>query len=792
MSLSLAGMVSNVLNSASQHARDDGPKADPSRASGAEMVARDGRGFSFKKARLAVEAAGGMARVILEQEFANPYDTVLDVTYRMPLPDDAAVAGYSFELQGRRIHGEIDTKQNARERYTQAVASGHSAALLESQRSNFFTQEIGNIPPKESITVRITLEQKLTYLPDGHWEFRFPTVIGPRYLAHKHSDVATVTATDKSALSVRMDLDLRVADVLPAGETVASSTHRLRVRHASGGRSIEAAFEEGSGVRLDRDIVVRWKVASRTVGLSIVTGRPEAKKPHARSAYGLLTVTPPEPDAMEACPRDLLVLIDTSGSMAGQNLAQAKRAVLALLDTLGERDQFELIEFSDAPRNYLQQPVFASKAAKQNAVAWVSNLEAGSCTEMYTAIQAALARVRAGSQRQVLVLTDGYIGNEREIIQHLSARRPEGCRLHVVGIGAAVNRALTQPLARAGRGIETLLDDSTSDVERSILPLARRMALPILTDVEVFGDALLEQATAYLPDVFQGSPLLASLKLRPEGGMLNVKGMTATGIWTHSVLVPQTAAGAGEPMVVSLYARECVQDLETRWAMNSGDTASIDAEIETIGMVFQIVTRKTSFVAIDTDKVHARRGFASDDVPQELPHGMLALAAPARATAMHPASPRPGMFMPAPAMSMGAPPPTQSAPAPRASMQSPMAPRSAPAMPMLDDADDEATLVHAESLSVSQEAAPDTARMPAPLQPAEVRIAQAPAANIPQQAPAAITPQQAPAAITPQQAPAALTPPQAPATPYRTLAIVAFIVALLLALVVLYFMLRGR
>jgi Ca-activated chloride channel homolog len=753
MSLSLPGMFFNVLNSSSRSAGDDGAKANqPGRSSGAEMVAADGRGFSFKKARLSVEAAGGLARVTLEQEFANPYDTVLDVTYRMPLPDDAAIAAYAFELEGRRIHGEIDTKQKARERYVEAVASGHTAALLESQRANFFTQEIGNIPPKQTITVRITLEQKLTYLPDGQWEFRFPTVIGPRYLGtnDKHADVATETTA--SGLSASMAMDLRVGDTIAAGGSIASPTHKLRVRHATGGRSLEAAFEEGSGVRLDRDIVVRWKVATHGVGLSIVTGRPEAKKPHARSAYGLLTVTPPEPGAMEASARDLIVLIDTSGSMAGANLAQAKRAVHSLLDTLTERDQFELIEFSDAPRNYLPQPVVASIEEKRKAYAWVSALEAASCTEMYTAIQAALARIRVGSQRQVLVLTDGYIGNEREIVQHLSARRPEGCRLHVIGIGSAVNRALTQPLARAGRGIETLLDDSTLEVERAILPLARRMAQPILTDVEISGDALIEKATAYLPDVFQGAPLIASLKLRPEGGQLNVKGMTASGPWTDTVQVPAQAAGAGEPMAVSLYAREAVQDLETRWAMTS-DVASIDAEIETLGLVFQIVTRKTSFIAVDTDKVHARKGFQSDAVPQELPHAMLAPAFTSTRAGVArrleiTATEAPASMGAAMSMPMGSP-------MPRASHMA-----KARAADGASDSDTEAEKLP----SIRAEVAPTPS----------AHTVLAPTARV---------------APTPTPQPSKDLKP-APRT--KRTATIAIVVALLLALVVLYLLLRGR
>jgi Ca-activated chloride channel homolog len=635
MTFSLAGMFSNPMSSS--HDAPGGARDTRSPSGGAELLAAVGKGFSFKRASVAVEAAGGMARVVLEQEFENPNDSVLDVTYRMPLPDDAAVAAYSFEIEGRRIRGEIDTKKQARARYTEARASGHTAGLLESQRSNIFTQEIANIPPRKSIVVRITLEQKLVFLPEGFWEFRFPTVIGPRYLGAKEEHAADVGITVASTPgSARMLLDLRVSDALPEGESLSSATHQLRVRHATGGRSLEAGFEEGAGARLDRDIVVRWKVATRAVGLSIVTGRPEAKKAHSRSAYGLLTVTPPEPGEFAVTPRDLMVLIDTSGSMEGSNLAQAKQAVLSLLDTLTEADRFELLEFSNSVSRYDIAPMFATEGAKKHAAHWVKSLKAGGCTEMYTAIREALAQIRAGAQRQVLVLTDGYIGNETEIVQYLDVQRPKGCRLHVIGIGSAVNRALTQPLARAGRGLETLLDVG-SDVERQIRPLARRMALPILTDIEITGDALIEHAPANLPDVFQGAPLLAPVKLRPEGGKLHVKGLTASGTWTDTIDVPSQSPGTGEPMAVTLYAREAVQDLETRWAMSS-EQAIIDNEIESIGLVFQIVTRKTSFIAVDSEHSHERGRHQQDDVPQELPSGMhMVRSAPAALSAPMPA-----------------------------------------------------------------------------------------------------------------------------------------------------------
>ena len=603
--------LSNVLSSLS---------SDPSFSSaGAELVAADGRTFAFQGATLKGEACGGIARLVLEQHFKNPYKETLAITYRMPLPAEGAVSAYSFEVGDRRIHGEIDTKQKARERFTTAVAKGHTAALLEESRGNIFTQEIGNVPPETDLTVRIVVEQRLDWTPEGGWELRFPTVIGPRYLSSRDSaqdarDVGIQVAN--AELPFRIAIEIDVKDVVSEGGRITSPSHTVAVS----GTSVKLGA--AAGARLDRDIVLRWPVAARSVGASCAVARPSASEPHAAYGYALVTVVPPAP-AERARPvaRDLIVLLDTSGSMSGSPLGQAKRAVCALLDTLGPQDRFEVIEFSNVPRRYKEGPLAADPAAKRDVIAWVKKLEAGGATEMYTAIQDSLSALRQNAQRQVLLVTDGYIGGEAQIIQLLHERFPKSCRLHVLGVGSAVNRSLSGPLARAGRGVEVLIG-LEEDVEKCTDTLCRRMNAPILTDVTVDGPALLEHAPAMLPDVFQGAPLLVAAKVSPAGGTLRVRGTTADGAWETEVQVPATSAGQGSPAVVSLFARECVADLETRWAIGA-DVGRIDKDIERIGLVFKIATRLTSFVAVDETVVHDGGTTRHDVVPQELPYGTL-------------------------------------------------------------------------------------------------------------------------------------------------------------------------
>lgn len=612
--------------------------SDPNpQSSGAELVTVDGRSLPLVGARLTGDARGGLARLVLEQRFENRFEETLRVRYRMPLPADGAVSGYEFEVGGRRIAGRVHRRQEARERFEVAVAAGQTAALLEQERADVFTQELGNILPGEAIIARITIDQRLAWLAgqsrlrggsssgsfEGEWELRFPTVIGPRYIGASDSEAdaqATHIAVAPGQIPARVSIDLAIRDELRAGRQASSPSHELRV---SGGR---VALRARQGERLDRDIVVRWPVAAPEVGLSLDTARGEGPEESDR-AYGLLTIVPPAPDARaRAVPRDLIILLDTSGSMEGAPLDAAKAVVSLLIESLGEGDRLELIEFSDRPRRYREAPLEMTVAAQRGAIAWVQSRVASGGTEMGAGVREALRALRQGAQRQVVVVTDGYVGGEAQIVRILRGDLPGSCRLHVLGVGAAVNRSLSAALARAGRGVEVLASAGgpgvpREDPERAAERLIAHTRAPVLVDVALSGSALVAQAPEQLPDVFAGAPIVAALALRPEGGELVVRGARAGGAWEQRVRVPAQRRGEGNPAIAKLFARECVADLEARSALREGDAEEIDREIEALGVGFQISTRLTSWVAIDERRRAEAGPGRTEDVPQELPYG---------------------------------------------------------------------------------------------------------------------------------------------------------------------------
>jgi Ca-activated chloride channel family protein len=631
------------------------------------------------------------------------------------------------------IQGVVDKRAQARERFERAIVEGKTAALLEQERSDIFTQQIGNLPAHATLVARITVDQRLVWLPEGEWELRFPTVIGPRYIGSADTDAdvrATHIKVTDAPLRSTVQISIAIKDAITGGGAPSSPSHRLAVRNG--------AVELDTGARLDRDIVVRWPVAAPSPGVSLATARSGAGS-SLTDAFGLLTIVPPARATKPTpVPRDLVVLLDTSGSMSGFPLDKAKQVVAMVVDSLDEQDRFELIEFSNKPKRYLPHAQQATAAAKAAAIQWIRSRVADGGTEIRTAVIEAMDALRIGAQRQVIVVTDGYVGGEQQIIEAMNRRLPKSCRVHVLGVGSAVNRSLASSLARAGRGVEVIIGVD-EDVERGAKRLLDRTRMPVLTNVELGGSALLRHAPALMPDCFEGSPLVAALALRPEGGELVVRGQLGSDTWQQTLHVPATKPGDGNGAIVALYGRERVADVEAHALFST-----VDGEVEELGITFQIATRMTSWIAIDeSSKVTGPTRVQL--IPQELPYGTsaeafgLRTAAPAMAgtrtrtasfaiaSLMQGESPtynaaavRPSTFAGPPGGSAGGRPPVPASPARSAPAPAPATPKraakqEAPVELALEEGEAETSLA---DTTIARESAPEPqAVAPAPAAP---------------------------------------------------------------------------
>lgn len=587
-------------------------------SNGGRLVTADGRTLPLRGVTLTADARGGLVRAVLDQRFVNPYAEALRVSYLVPLPVDGALAGYAIRIGDRRIVGEVDRIQAARERFETALLEGQTAGLVDQERPNLFTLELGNVPSGVEVVAELTIDQRLAWLGDGAWEWRFPTVVAPRYLGGDgrvtDADRVMVDVT-AGPVSLRATVTLLVRDALAEGRTPGSPSHPVAVVTGPSGHEMTI-----DSMALDRDVVIRWRVAGSGTGLALDTARPAEGHTRAAAGYGLLTLVPPAPDARAGVmPRDLIVLIDTSGSMAGQPLVQAKTVIRALVQSLGDTDQLEMIAFSSEPRRWRRGAERVTEPVRKDALAWLEGLTANGSTEMREALTRALRPLRRDAQRQTVLVTDGLIGFEGEIIAAVAQDLPAGSRLHTVGVGSGVNRALTASAARAGRGVEVVLG-----LDEAVTPhVARLLAttqVPVLTDITLTGAALRGHAPAALPDVYAGAPLLAALELSPDGGDLIVQGRTAAGAWEGRLTVPALAPGHGRAAVISLYGRETVEDREVQRAIGN---EAVDAEIERLGLEYQIATRLTSWVAIvEEPSVDPTKPTRRERMPHALPYGM--------------------------------------------------------------------------------------------------------------------------------------------------------------------------
>lgn len=596
------------------------PQPAPSQEGG-RLVSTSGRTLPLERTEIRAEGGGGLARTVLVQHFRNPHPEALRVTYKLPLPADGAVGGFSFRIGDELVEGEVDRKQAARERFERALVEGRTAALVEQERSSLFTQEVGNIPPGETVICEIIVDHPLKWLSEGAWEYRFPTVVGARYMGSSaQTPDAGRLAVDVSRekMEPRLQLELRVTDEITRPSALESPSHAVELTPAAEHQVV--AFRRGAPVRLDRDVVVRWPVAKLEVGVQLaVMRRPGDAK---EEGFGLLTIVPPAPEA-QARPvaRDLIFLIDTSGSMSGRPLEQATSIAAAMIDTLHDEDQLEIIEFSSAPRAYQGAPIRATAQNKKDAIRWLRALRASGSTEMESAIRRAIDPLRKGSQRQVVLITDGYIGFEERIVKYVLDELPRSCRVHTVGVGSAVNRTLTQGVARAGGGVEVVLGVD-EDVERPAARLLARTADPVVIELDVRGPGLTQVVPVRLPDLYAGAPALIPVRLDAQGGEVVVRGRTADGPFEARVPFDAIGLGSGSGALAKLFAREWVEDLET-YRMIANDPNDTDDQIEAVGLEFRIATRKTSWVAVSRERrVAEGMDRRTEEMPQEVPHGV--------------------------------------------------------------------------------------------------------------------------------------------------------------------------
>jgi Ca-activated chloride channel family protein len=560
--------------------------------------------------------SGPTVRARVTQIFRNPTQDWMEATYVYPLPPGGAVDTLKMVVGDRVIVGDIEERQQARVIYEQAKANGQKAALTEQERPNIFTNSVANIAPGEIVLVQIEYQEPVAQ-NGSEFSLRVPMVVAPRYnplpLAQSvdfkpgrqgWGASATDPVPDRDRISppvldpaqgalvnpTRITVHLQAG--FPLGE-VKSHFHAVKI-DSPNATSREITLADGV-VPADRDFELTWKGAAETapsVGLF---------REHVGDAdYLLAFVTPPSVEQAEQKPlaREVIFVIDNSGSMGGTSIQQAKASLLYALGRLQARDRFNVIRFDDTMDVLFPAPVAADREHLGRATAFVSALEARGGTEMVPAMRAALtdtASDAADHLRQVLFLTDGAIGNEQQLFETITATRGRS-RVFMVGIGSAPNTYLMTRAAELGRGAFTHIG-SVDQVEERMRGLFAKLENPAVTGLSVkFSNAVADITPAVLPDLYRDEPLVLAAKLDHADGSVEIKGHIGDRPWVIRLPLAQAAEGKG---LSKLWARRKISDAEIARIMRQATPEEADKTILALALEHQLVTRLTSLVAVD-------------------------------------------------------------------------------------------------------------------------------------------------------------------------------------------------
>jgi Ca-activated chloride channel family protein len=561
--------------------------------------------------------------------FTNNSDKPIEAIYVFPLPNEASVYEMKMIIGNRIIEGIIKERQEAKKIYTEAKAAGKRASLTEQERPNIFTNSVANIMPGDKVIVRLKYVEKVDY-EDGVFGFRFPTTIGPRYIPG--NSIAGYSGTgfsfdtdqvpDASRITPpvakpgeRAGNDISINIELDSGlplENISCSSHKINT--TKNGKSKYSISLNNETSIPNCDFIFEYTVAKSSKPQAALFMSPDGED----NTFMLMAVPPTIKTNIKRQNKQLILVLDRSGSMSGARMEQAKQGVLNAINRLHRDDYFNIIEFDDAHTKFNNYSVQATKDNVQRASQWVRRIDARGGTEMQPALKKALLLPPInGLMKIVTLITDGYVGNENSLYK-LIHNDLGNARLFTVSLGSAPNSALLEKISTQGRGSFVYIG-STNDVSSKMDKLFSYLENPALTDLQFSCIATKDIMPNPIPDLFATQPVVVFGKLTNK----NIKTATLTGkigtdFFKQDIVIDPRAGSISEG-ITKMWAHEKLKMMTNDFDLGVEDLRQqiIDTSIK-----YSVLTELTAFVAVEDIIVNPDGNPVEAIIPNELPKDM--------------------------------------------------------------------------------------------------------------------------------------------------------------------------
>lgn len=566
---------------------------------------------------------GLINHVVVKQTYQNQNPFAVNARYVFPLPDESAVHAMTMRIGERVIKGQIDKKVAAEKKYAEAKQAGKQAALVRQQRANMFITNVANIAPGEQVIIELEYQEIIDY-SSGTFTVRFPGTITPRYHVTQgeidinkesqkptsslpHGWLSPVYSTqkndDKPSSQFNLNLDIDVGLELV---DINSKFHNVNIQNTAFGQYSIELNEQNA---LNRDFVLEFKpLQKEQAQAAFFTEQFENGE-----RYGLAMLMPPADNFIttQRLARETVFVVDTSGSMHGQSMEQAKNALFYALSLLDSNDSFNIIGFDNVVTLMSDKPLVASGFNLRRAERFIYGLQADGGTE----IQGALDAVLDGSQfdgfvRQVIFLTDGSVSNEDALFKSIQAKLGDS-RLFTVGIGSAPNSFFMRRAADVGKGSFTFIG-STSEVQPKMQQLFDKLAHPAITNLALSDENgnSLDFWPSPLPDLYFNEPIMVAIKLNNTSNVI-LNGQTAQGPISINL---NTQAGSNAKGIAKLWARQKIKSLLLYNSQNA-----VKDEVQQLALTHQLLSPFTAFIAIEQTQINPiaeQTANATNAVPQ--------------------------------------------------------------------------------------------------------------------------------------------------------------------------------